>query len=109
MRKRERCWIAELDGERVGSVFVVDERPRRVAKLRLLLVEPRARGRGLGSGWSRSASPSRARRATRKLVLWTQSNLAAARAIYTTLGFELSEKRAARQFGVPAGRRILGS
>jgi DNA-binding MarR family transcriptional regulator/N-acetylglutamate synthase-like GNAT family acetyltransferase len=97
--KRERCWIAEMDGERVGCVFVVKQNSA-IAKLRLLLVEPRARGRGLGRrlveeciGFARAAG-------YRKLVLWTQSNLAEARRIYKATGFSLARKQPHQDFGV---------
>jgi hypothetical protein len=63
--ERERAWIAEMDGRKVGAVFLVGHPEREgVAKLRLLYVEPEARIAGLGSVWSPSASASPARRAT---------------------------------------------
>jgi DNA-binding MarR family transcriptional regulator/GNAT superfamily N-acetyltransferase len=84
---RERCWIAEKGGSRVGCVFVVKE-SRTTAKLRLLLVDPAARGTGLGRrlveqcvAFSRTAGYT-------KLVLWTHSHLSAARAIYRKTGFK---------------------
>jgi DNA-binding MarR family transcriptional regulator/GNAT superfamily N-acetyltransferase len=97
--RRGRCWIAEMDGERVGSVFVVPG-SRSVAKLRLLLLDPRARGRGLGKRLVQECIAFARARGYRRLALWTQSNLAAARALYRACGFELkrSEKHAA--FGV---------
>ena len=97
--RRSRCWIAEMDGERVGSVFVVPA-AKSVAKLRLLLLDPRARGRGLGKRLVQECIAFARARGYRRLALWTQSNLAAARAIYRACGFELrrSEKHAA--FGV---------
>ena len=98
--KRERCWIAEMDGEPVGSVFVVRHSPT-VAKLRLLLVEPHARGHGIGKQLVQQCIDfSRAAR-YRKLVLWTQSNLVAARAIYAALGFRKVKSEPHREFGVP--------
>ncbi len=79
-KKRERCWIAEMGGEPVGCVFLVKQ-TKTVAKLRLLIVEPRARGIGLGRRLVGGVHRLRARdRAISKLVLWTQSNLTAARA-----------------------------
>lgn len=96
---RSRCWIAELDGARVGSVFVVPASTR-VAQLRLLLVDPHARGRGLGTRLVQEAIGFARARGYRRLVLWTQSNLAAARAIYRACGFELGKSEAHAAFGV---------
>ncbi|HYL87886.1 MAG TPA: helix-turn-helix domain-containing GNAT family N-acetyltransferase [Burkholderiales bacterium] len=98
--KRERCWIAERDGERIGSAFVVKE-GRDIAKLRLLLIEPGARGEGLGKRLVQQCIDFARRKGYRKLVLWTHANLTAARAIYTRLGFRLVKSEAHRQFGVP--------
>lgn len=96
--KRERCWIAELDGEPVGSVFLVKQ-TEKIAKLRMLLVEPHARGFGLGRRvveeciqFARDASYS-------KVVLWTQSNLTAARNIYQRAGFKLVKSEPQPAFG----------
>jgi len=97
--RRSRCWIAELDGERVGAVFVVPA-SKRVAQLRLLLVDPRARGRGLGTRLVRESIDFARARGYRRLVLWTQSNLAAARAIYRACGFELGKSESHAAFGV---------
>ena len=97
--RRSRCWIAELDGERVGSVFVVPE-SKTLAKLRLLLVDPRARGGGLGSRLVQEAIEFARAGGYRRLVLWTQSNLAAARAIYRACGFELRKSEPHAVFGV---------
>jgi DNA-binding MarR family transcriptional regulator/N-acetylglutamate synthase-like GNAT family acetyltransferase len=98
--KRERCWIAEMDGEPVGSVFVVKLNAR-VAKLRLLLVEPHARGRGVGRRLVEECIAFSRAAGYRKLVLWTQSNLTAARAIYAALGFRKIKSEPHREFGVP--------
>jgi DNA-binding MarR family transcriptional regulator/N-acetylglutamate synthase-like GNAT family acetyltransferase len=95
---RERCWIAEIDGEAAGCVFLVKER-NRVAKLRLLLVEPRARGHGLGRRLVRECVAFARARGYRKLVLWTQSNLVAARAIYKAEGFVLKSTEKHASFG----------
>jgi len=96
--KREHCWIAEKDGENVGSVFLV-QKSKHVAKLRLLFVEPKARGLGLGQrfvdeciGFARSAG-------YRKIVLWTNSILDAARHIYEKTGFVLVAKERHHSFG----------
>ena len=97
--KRERCWIAESAGERVGSVFVVDE-GRNTAKLRLLLIEPQVRGQGLGQRLVEECIAFARTSGYRKLVLWTHDNLTAARAIYTKLGFRLVKSEPHRQFGV---------
>ena len=71
-----------------------------VAKLRLLLVDPRARGCGLGTRLVREAIDFARARGYRRLVLWTQSNLAAARAIYRACGFELRKSEPHAAFGV---------
>jgi len=97
--QRERCWIAELDGERVGSVFVVRASDS-VAKLRLLLLDPRARGRGLGKRLVQECTAFTRARGYRRLALWTQSNLAAARAIYKACGFEIKKREKHASFGV---------
>ena len=96
---RERCWIAELDGEPVGSVFVVKSSDT-IAKLRLLLVEPRARGNGLGRRLVDESIAFARAKGYRKLVLWTQSNLVPARRIYKAAGFALVKKQRHQDFGV---------
>jgi len=95
---RERCWIAEMGGEIVGSVFVVDGGDE-AAKLRLLLVEPRARGLGLGSRLVHECVRYARRAGYRKLVLWTNSVLAEARHIYQKAGFTLVAQEAHHSFG----------
>jgi DNA-binding MarR family transcriptional regulator/GNAT superfamily N-acetyltransferase len=95
---RERCWIAERAGRRVGSVFVA-RKTAKVAKLRLLLVEPEARGIGLGRRLVDECVRFARRAGYRKLALWTQSNLDAARHIYAAAGFKLAGEERHRSFG----------
>ena len=73
---------------------------RRVAQLRLLLVDPRARGRGVGTRLVRESIDFARTQGYGRLVLWTQSNLAAARAIYRACGFELRKSERHAAFGV---------
>lgn len=96
---RERCWIAEMAGEPVGCVFLV-RKNKSTAKLRLLIVEPKARGRGLGRRLVEECIAFARAKGYRKLVLWTQSNLAAARHIYKAAGFKLVRKQPHRDFGI---------
>jgi len=96
--KRERCWIAEQDGEVVGSVFLV-ERSKTVAQLRLLLVEPQARGSGLGTRLVSECVRFARQTGYRKIMLWTQSELAAARRLYEAAGFRIVRREKNHSFG----------
>lgn len=96
--KRERCWIARMNGEIVGSVFLVAQ-SKATARLRLLYVEPTARGHGIGRQLVNRCIAFARRAGYRKTVLWTNSVLHAARRIYEDVGFRLVREKSNDLFG----------
>lgn len=98
--ERDRCWIAEVDGRKAGSVLVVDQGDG-VAKLRLLLVEPFARGLGVGKALVQACVDFAREAGYSKIILWTESELATARAIYEKAGFKPVHQEPHQLFGKP--------
>ncbi len=96
--KRERCWIAEKDGENVGCVFVV-KRSKNVAQLRCLLVEPKARGLGIGARLVGECIRFARLAGYKNMMLWTNDVLHAARHIYEKHGFHLTKEERHHNFG----------
>ena len=109
---REACWIAERGGSNVGCVFLVQARDEAndnavvegTAQLRMLLVEPTARGLGIGARLVDECERFARAKGYRRIVLWTNSVLLAARAIYTRNGYVLTKSEAHESFG----HRLVG-
>jgi DNA-binding MarR family transcriptional regulator/GNAT superfamily N-acetyltransferase len=98
--RSERCWIAEMNGENVGSVMLVKDSAD-VARLRLLLVDPKARGLRLGARLTDEAIHFARGAGYRRITLWTHSVLGAARHIYQKAGFKLTGSEPHQSWGQP--------
>jgi DNA-binding MarR family transcriptional regulator/GNAT superfamily N-acetyltransferase len=98
--KRERCWIAEMDGENVGSIMLAKESDD-TARIRLLLLDPKARGLGVGARLVDECIRFARRADYKKITLWTHSVLTAARHIYQKAGFRLTRTEQHRSWGKP--------
>jgi DNA-binding MarR family transcriptional regulator/GNAT superfamily N-acetyltransferase len=96
--KLERCWIAEMNGENVGCVMLVKDAPG-VARLRLLLVDPKARGLGLGQRLVDECVSFAREAGYQKMTLWTHSILFAARHTYEKVGFTLTSSEKKHSWG----------
>ncbi|WP_151705369.1 bifunctional helix-turn-helix transcriptional regulator/GNAT family N-acetyltransferase [Nitrincola alkalilacustris] len=96
--EHERCWIAECDGRNVGSIFLVQE-SESVARLRMLYIEPEMRGLGLGRRLVEECVNTARQLGYRKMVLWTNAGLHAARHIYEAQGFKLLSEETVSSFG----------
>lgn len=94
----DRGWIAEIDGERVGAAFVV-RRSATVAQLRMLILTPEARGLGLGGRLTDECISFARAKGYRTMMLWTQSMLVAARAIYKSRGFVITSSEPQQAYG----------
>jgi GNAT superfamily N-acetyltransferase len=97
--KLERCWIAEMNGENVGCVMLVKDDLPGVARLRLLLVDPKARGLKLGTRLVDECVNFARTSGYRKMTLWTHSILTAARRTYEKAGFTLTSSEPRHTWG----------
>jgi DNA-binding MarR family transcriptional regulator/GNAT superfamily N-acetyltransferase len=98
--KLERCWIAEMNGENVGCIFVAKDSVE-VARIRLLLVDPKARGLGLGARLTDECIKFARGAGYKKMTLWTHRVLTAARHIYEKAGFKLMRSENHHDWGPP--------
>jgi len=98
--KRERGWIAEMNGENVGCIFLAKDSAT-VARVRLLLVDPKARGLGLGARLVDECLRFARHAGYKKVTLWTHSVLTAARHIYEKAGFKLTRTERHKDWGPP--------
>ena len=99
--KLERCWIAEMNGENVGTVMLVKDEEPGVARIRLLIVDPKARGLGLGTRLTDECVNFARKAGYKKITLWTHSILNAARHTYEKAGFKLMRSEKHKSWGKP--------
>jgi len=99
--KRERCWIAEMNGENVGCIMLVKDEEPGVARIRLLIVDQKARGLGLGARLTDEAVNFARAAGYKKITLWTHSILTAARHVYEKAGFKLMRSENHESWGKP--------
>lgn len=97
--KKERCFIAELNGEPVGSAFLVKDAKPGIARIRLVIVDPSARGLGLGRKLTHECIKFARKAGYKGITLWTHSVLVAAREIYRKAGFTLTSSEAKVSWG----------
>jgi DNA-binding MarR family transcriptional regulator/GNAT superfamily N-acetyltransferase len=97
--KLEFCWVAELNGENVGCIMLVKDDQPGVARLRLLLVDPKARGLGLGAKLVEECVRFARQAGYKKITLWTHSVLSAARHVYEKAGFTLTSSEPRHTWG----------
>ena len=98
--KSDRCWIAEINGENVGSVMLVKAKEG-IARIRLLIVDPKARGLGLGARLTDECIRFARKAGYKKITLWTHSILTAARHVYEKAGFKLMRSEKHKSWGKP--------
>jgi DNA-binding MarR family transcriptional regulator/GNAT superfamily N-acetyltransferase len=98
---RERCWIAEMNGENVGCVMLVKDEEPGTARIRLLIVDPKARGLGLGARLTGECVTFARAAGYTKITLWTHSILTAARHVYQNAGFKLMRSEPHESWGKP--------
>jgi DNA-binding MarR family transcriptional regulator/predicted N-acetyltransferase YhbS len=97
---REQCWVAEVDGQMAGSIFLTDE-GNGLSRLRLLYVEPAFQGRGIGGALVSECIAFARSLGYERITLWTHTILESARRIYARHGFRIVETKEHSLFGAP--------
>lgn len=96
---REQCWVAEVDGQMAGSIFLTDE-GNRLSRLRLLYVEPAFQGRGIGDSLVMTCVKFARSVGYERVTLWTHTILESARRIYARHGFRIVVSSEHTTFGI---------